>query len=321
MGSPMLTSDDESLVADSPVNADSNFREEVGHASSNIHAHSSSSRKDHMSQSICQTASEHGNVSSDDIAIEVDALDTEVSFEQSEEQQAQSQRQVDDSDSDNDPDNLDSPISSGHSVEPAAVTKWKQSSILTFVKTRQNVPKPPKEHEAAESPVIDIRHEKEHSEVELREKRNESGHGVGAPCSQTRLSEMSAFEDHTGLSEMNATSMSPGSYGNDNAEQNSPLSAVLFHAPQTPKGMINRRNDCYLITVLQILPLLRIKRGCSRHDQYANLLINNLRNCYNSETCSDPGTIKRILSEKFEVFNNDEQQDSSEALACIFKVF
>ena len=34
--------------------------------------------------------SEHGNASSDDIAMEVDALDTEVSFEQSEEQQARS---------------------------------------------------------------------------------------------------------------------------------------------------------------------------------------------------------------------------------------
>ncbi|XP_043192867.1 uncharacterized protein LOC122365592 isoform X3 [Amphibalanus amphitrite] len=328
VGSPVLTSDNnEGLAGDSTVNTDSNLRTDVVHASSDVHAHSSSG-EDHMSQSIGETASEHADVASDDNAMEVDDFvqaraqtDKEVSFEQSEPQQLRSQRQVDVNDSDNDPDDLDSPIASGHSVELAAVTKWKQSSILTFIKSKQNVSKPPKEPEAAKSPLIDLRHEKEHNEIELRDKRNESGRSVGSPTSQARPSEMFAVEDDTRFSEMSTTNMSPGGDDNDNAEQYSFSDAVLFHAQQTPRGMINRRNDCYLITVLQILPLLRIKRGGSGHDHYANLLINNLRDCYNSEICSDPGTIKGILAKKFEIFHNDEQQDSSEALECIFKVF
>ena len=87
-----------------------------------------------------------------------------------------------------------------------------------------------------------------------------------------------------------------------------------------PQGMLNKRNDCYLISVLQILPLLNLQVG-SCTDLFVLSVIHLLRECHSREGYYDPKEIKRKLSEKHDLFTDDNQHDASEALNCFFQTF
>ena len=65
------------------------------------------------------------------------------------------------------------------------------------------------------------------------------------------------------------------------------LEPIVCFGHGGPQGMLNKRNDCYLISVLQIFPLLSLQVG-SCTDSYALSVIRSLRECHSQEHIYDP---------------------------------